>query len=878
MTALNSLLIAGNSFTGNLDSAFNDVEQNRGLITIDVGQNAFTGSLPESLFNSRSLREFFANSNCFTGPISTALCNATSLLDLDLSGMTAGSSCVTKYNSLIFNFYTAKTVPGRIPSCLFASESLRVLSLDGNGLRSPLGDMAVVEIDGVRSTDSRLANLSLSNNRIYGSIPLTILQYTGFEHLNLAYNHLSGTIEDATWYLNQTAIRNEDDDNSDSTARSVSIKLKSNRLSGNIPYSFRFAPNINILSGNMFACDFSGSELPVNDPSKDSYICGSSFVDGSMYGFAATVGLRIVGVFFISFVASKTSRVRQLFLDGRKLLILWDSPTGNSEVDQLHSMLRRYRRFLLLLLCMIWVVFTPAYLGLKSSADYSSRTYQYGWAPSLGFMKGMPPAVALFTVCLVLLPALVVSDIKLSRDYRTQDTFISASVARGSDSADVALWKGRYLILAIAVNVLVVVLVNGGYVYVVLTQAVAIQTFTLVMTSLFKTVWTLGVMNPVLRILNSSSFLLVTMTILNNIVIPVIGTILVDIDCYQKLFVPPQPIENDMVVQDYLCSIGTLVNGTAHCINTPLLVPTSFIPPFIYSGQCSNSLLTNYVPVYVTMFGMVNVMQLLCQVVVLGYFAGVGGTLGGRRNKRLELLHHCKKHLGWLRIASFGILSFRVLPIEVGDDLTVFHEYNCIPMYNLRQLGVNWVFGMLLILTFGVAYPPLSIVIFADLVLLSVLRQVCINQHLEQLKDHPDVLKQWEIGFKMEMGHLMTVLFNPKPVTTSLAAIFISLFLYDMMTGSNEHSVVAATYCAVLVGWGVLVSILYYYYEEKLRENALAVHIKSTIRRVSFDAVELAARPLSSRASWLYGSMFSMKGGDESIQVEVKNPIANTKA
>jgi hypothetical protein len=266
---------------------------------------------------------------------------------------------------------------------------------------------------------------------------------------------------------------------------------------------------------------------------------------------------------------------------------------------------------------------------------------------------------------------------------------------------------------------------------------------------------------------------------------------------------------------------------------------------------------------------LVHVLLLVLQFAVICFFDGAEVEVrAGGSSWRRDLLRKCKDNLWWLRIASLGTLSFHVLPIEDGDDLTQFNAYNCIPMYNLRQLGVSWVFGMLLILTFGVAYPPLSVVIFAELAMLSLLRQLCIYRHLQQLQGRPEQLSHWNKAFKLEMGHLMTILFNPKPAASTLAAVIIAIFIADMLVGSGEHDTLASVYCCVLIGWGILISVLYYHYEEKLRKHELTARLASGLRRFSFDAVELATeRVRSFRAT-------SQSSG--ALDVEVSNPIIST--
>ena len=259
-----ALLLSNNRFRGNLDAALSADALYR-IRTLDVGNNGLTGSVPLVLFSADLLEEFFAGQNCFSGSISSYICNATNLLSIALAGMTAGQGCLDTITTFPFNFSRATTVPGDIPPCIFQMPRLKLLSLAGNGIRSVLGEIPA---------DSHLRTLDLSQNRISGSIPKSIKQFVCFEELELSYNHLTGTFDDTAWFVNDSsrASAREECGLSRNDSSEPSVSLQSNRLSGNIPNSFRYAANIDVLAGNMFACDSSGSELPVNDPNKDSYV------------------------------------------------------------------------------------------------------------------------------------------------------------------------------------------------------------------------------------------------------------------------------------------------------------------------------------------------------------------------------------------------------------------------------------------------------------------------------------------------------------------------------------------------------------------------------------------------------------------------------
>jgi hypothetical protein len=51
------------------------------------------------------------------------------------------------------------------------------------------------------------------------------------------------------------------------SGNNASLALQVNRLSGGIPAQLVNAPNIQLLSGNLFSCDANRNDLPVHDPS-----------------------------------------------------------------------------------------------------------------------------------------------------------------------------------------------------------------------------------------------------------------------------------------------------------------------------------------------------------------------------------------------------------------------------------------------------------------------------------------------------------------------------------------------------------------------------------------------------------------------------------
>lgn len=386
------LLVSGNNFQGQLNNLFSDGAFSN-LLSVDIGDNDFTGGLPFELFESSMLTEFIASSNCFTGSLSSAVCSAVSLITLDLSGSHGGKGCTQSY-PWPFTFHTFGEVAGSIPECIFESSTLQLLSLSGNGMRSRLSDIPA---------NSQLVNLNLAYNRLEGTIPLSFQQHSKFAYIDLSYNRLSGTIEHMVF--NNPAVVN--------ASGNATLLLESNRLSGNIPQWFQTAESINILGGNIFDCA-GASTLPAHDPNAGNYVCGTHH----LFAFLLTA----VGVALARLVIVRTSSDRGGFF-GRVLptalhCMFWTSrdAVGSTNFDVASAAFARFRRYAVVLMGVATLLFLPLYLGLKFA--YSSHTYQYGWLPSIGFMQDSTPATALLVVWLLLLPLLMASDLKMGGPFR----------------------------------------------------------------------------------------------------------------------------------------------------------------------------------------------------------------------------------------------------------------------------------------------------------------------------------------------------------------------------------------------------------------------------------------------------------------------------
>lgn len=826
---LSTLVLRDNFLTGNLA---NNVNMPTGLETLDVSTNQLTGPLPLYLFSYKKLSSFVATGNCMTGSIDSSICNAPSLRSLVLTGLHASPSCSEVF---ALGLYTYRSLDGSIPPCLFAMTSLRSLYLSANGLSGTLPDFAANHV---------LQNISVSFNRLSGTIPVSWQTHSNqMRSVDFSFNRFSGTLDSVLFNSNRTMRFGE-----------MQVNYNNNWLSGEVPsvtsdMMEMDMMTVNILAGNMFDCPlFTANVLP-GDPNSKKYACGSNDLDLGVMSYGIIVGVAMVFIWLTVRLVSRhigrtpsqsESRPFPLVLTWLSYYLMWTplSKSGNHHMYRLAEYLYQFRRYAIATCAVSLFMFFPLYLLLKSinNGEYRQYTHQYGWVVSLGFLNGELPGIVIglcwsgFLIVLLLWTSSSPFRVTPASSSETSDG-VKPESEKSMFSSNIfyLLFTLRWEVLSFISNLIIVCFVNGSYVSALLYSPVAVKLTVAALVVLFKLLWNPLVCVPVSNRLGLNAVMTLVVLVTNNIVIPVFASMAVDDSCFQQIFVHPEPIATT-----YAYDTCDLYIGDVCHLSTPRFVEVNIKPPYVYGYECFSAVLNNYVPIYIAMYACLGLIIPAGRVAVLLYFEGYRNRNEGDNGmdlKKMEWLSYCKKNLFWLHGVSLSVVSRMVLPIESIEDMVESELGDALPrahvvarpvsfnrrsskglgvytsvnsLYGIRTICFDLMVAFVVMLTFGLAYPPLAVMVCIFIVTSSLVLQVSVHSHFIQLVQLstllPGVSGVWEEIMSLEFVDVPEILFSSLNAAFVCSALFVGAFIVDMTHHAvSIFPVAVAVVCAMML-------------------------------------------------------------------------------
>ncbi|XP_028096030.1 receptor-like protein Cf-9 [Camellia sinensis] len=216
----------------------------------------FSGELPDSIGNLKSLKTLVAFDCKFYGSIPTSLGNLTEMTDLvighnNFTGMLPSS--LSNLGNLVYLGVQGNNFEGKIADFLPNVKSLLCLSADSNSFSGPFPSLG--------ANLTKLFQLGLSNNQLRGPLPSQIIGLPNLALLSLDDNLINGTIP--SWVFSLPALDYFNLSHNKLTGHVKEFKsthltivdLSNNNLHGRFPSSTFKLMNLNslILSSNNFS-------------------------------------------------------------------------------------------------------------------------------------------------------------------------------------------------------------------------------------------------------------------------------------------------------------------------------------------------------------------------------------------------------------------------------------------------------------------------------------------------------------------------------------------------------------------------------------------------------------------------------------------------
>jgi hypothetical protein len=696
-TSLEAIDVSNNILSGAIsESVFSNSSS---LEVVNLNNNVFDGSIPTSLFRSTNLLSMVLASNCFEGTLPDTICGCSSLQQLILDGLHSATSCDSKVIPGLLGavFSSPHQVHGKLPACLFQLQNLSLLHMGGNSFSGSIPHL---------SADHSLVELVLSSNTFTEHVPSSVWN-SNITTLDLSFNRLQGILPFNMLYKvhNPATLNQNNTSNS-----SVVIKLNVNQFAGTIPSFMRnLGPgSVDILEGNMFSCDADRSDIPDNDPKSRIYNCGS---DSTNYGLIV-FGV-VAGVVCLILVAVPTP-LRAM----RELLAVYRSQYAETAVSALLTDIYSAVDRLTGLCLMGMIVF-----GVLS-VYYSSYADVYVWTVSAIYKTGFSPAMVMFWWLCFCFGLIWVYGV------RARDTFFymgnSSERMTGSlqsSEAKTNLSSATVIVVTLLINVIVVTAVNGFYV-----SALVLSDYTgseiviiTVFLSVFKIVWNYALVRGSHFIESLSDAAVVGACLFNNLLAPLLAEMFASSDCF--LYIVSQAPAVIFNYDVYLCPT-TKGFGEIEPCNFPDLiaegqgtpVELSIIPPFHYSYQCSFSLISSYVYVFIFRYVITGLLEPLVRWCIYDITVCLStsqhSALANQVSRLLNVICLILSPF-WQTLLYLDITIDQ--PEKFQQHLLFLQDYVQNGIFRRRWI-VLLVTDIAILICFGALFPPLAVVIAVSVI------------------------------------------------------------------------------------------------------------------------------------------------------------------
>jgi Leucine-rich repeat (LRR) protein len=231
---------------------------------------------------------------------------------------------------------------------------------------------------------------------------------------------------------------------------------------------------------------------------------------------------------------------------------------------------------------------------------------------------------------------------------------------------------------------------------------------------------------------------LMKLTLFNIIVLPIIAVLIILPDCFQNVFFAASEVDSQYTYKD--CVFYTLTDEYA-CVTS--YQSTSYSPPFIYSYQCSSKVVINYIPIYLLTFIFTGILFPLKNIILKILYDRIRSTTseqeehidGGidpeenvsdAKNKVQQ-----KQSFALTLVKTFLPTNLQELPDYTNPNDVIDRK---ITLFNKIKFLTILSSSLVIMIVFGILFPPLALVGAISLILLSFYEEMVIGRILTEAR------------------------------------------------------------------------------------------------------------------------------------------------
>jgi hypothetical protein len=398
------------------------------------------------------------------------------------------------------------------------------------------------------------------------------------------------------------------------------------------------------------------------------------------------------------------------------------------------------------------MIMLPAYLIL--SVFFSTHTYEYAWTAGSGLISSYIAAIVVIILFVVFAHIFSIS-FYFHMIQRSNSTSTSSGGGGGggdpNSNAPSTLSlreKTYYFAIIIVINIIFSIGLNIGFVYVTVYQSSKYLFVAQLMYAVLQTLWSsalhrrlikymahlavvqssrVGIDRDYGEVLSAFTHLFLFLSLVNNIAIPCAVVLVISPNCFYHLLIsPPSSIKSEYKFRECLVEILNALSvfdlntrakkvlrstrGSSCLLSIPVYATTNLIPAFTYDYQCSSSFLQYYAPALVISCIMNTFLKPLAIILIV------------------YLYNRCRANTS----SYWFMLLDGIMPVE----LSLNTERKSYVFFDASNVLAFLLTNVALLLTFGLAFPPLVPCFLLNLVSTCIITRVRLERFLTHLIDN----------------------------------------------------------------------------------------------------------------------------------------------